>query len=346
MTGSTNGVADTAVQMPSGAEGSNGKPEVAGDAVPRTRRFRLRRFDETMVHDAVHQATDQLSARIAELEAQLARRDAELEEARSQVPDLESLSNADLAVLASDAAASILRVARTEADAASTRAEKLVADAQAEATRRLEEAEREAADVVRSADEQAASTRAEAEAEIQAKREASDAAIDEAAQQANREAAELAAEAQAYSKQVSTEADSYAERVRGEAEEYSTRVRGEAAKRSEEVVAEAQEAAESLVADAGREAEARVARAQVDAEHIVQAAVDRREALFADLEVQRRLVQSTLEDAAAIQASFVEGYGRLRKTLDESVAHLIEPVQRARRQMANIDRELAERDRV
>lgn len=346
MTASTNGAADSAVEPSSGAHVSDGYTDVAVESAPKGRRFRLRKFDETVVHDAVHQATDQFQVRIAELEAAVAQRDADLEEARGRVPDFTSLSNADLAVLASDAAASILRVARTEADASSTKAATLLADAEAVATQRVEEAEQQAAEILRVATERAAALEAEADAEIRAKREAADAAIDEGAQRANEEAAELAAEAQAYSKQVSSDADSYAERVRDEADEYAGQLRNETQRRSEELVAEAQAVAEARVSNAKKEIEARLAKAHAEAEQIVQAAVDRREVLFADLEVQRRLVQSTLEDAASIQAAFVEGYGRLRKTLDESVAHLIEPVQRARRQLANIDRELAERENV
>ena len=62
------------------------------------------------------------------------------------------------------------------------------------------------------------------------------------------------------------------------------------------------------------------------------------------LEEQKRFLQVTLADASAIQSAFTQGYALLRKTIDTSVEHLIEPVRQARNQIERIDFELSQKD--
>lgn len=234
-----------------------------------------------------------LRRRIAELEKRIA----ELEAAP---PDISKLDEADLGVLASEAAAAILRVAKNEAAASHEAAAKAVEAARTEAAAVRDAAQREASELRRRAAEEAARVRETA------KGDAADLRVT-----AEFEANQLRNSAQEFVSSIKTDAEAAAASLRTKAE--------------------------------AQVAEAR-ARCDEEVKQMLESALVRRDELFADLEIQRRFMLSTLEDASAIQAAFVEGYGRLRKTLDESVAHLIEPVQRAKRQVASIDRELARRD--
>jgi hypothetical protein len=227
---------------------------------------------------------------LARLEAHNAHLEKQIAELLNQPPDLSNLSDADLAVLASDAAASILRLARKESEAVALAAKEQSELAKQESADRLERAKHEADEVLQTAVERAKSLLESAEAEDMNVRQAADV--------------------------------------------FATETRQKAREESEAMVALSRSAAEAIMT-----------KVNLEAEQFVESATSRRDAIFADLEVQRRLMQTTLEDSAAVQTAFTESYGHLRKSLDEALAHLIAPVQRARRQVANLDRELLNQKR-
>jgi hypothetical protein len=227
---------------------------------------------------------------IADLEARNAELAHQLDELRRQPPDLSRLSEADLAVLASDTAARILRAARHDSEASALAAREHLDATHREAADHLEQAKAEAEQIVQSASDRARAQRETAEVEDR--------------------------------------------RIRQEADAYATEVRQKA-----------NADASALLARARDEAAEVMANHKLEVEKFLESAKARRDAIFADLDLQRRLMQTTLEDAAAIQAAFTEGYGQLRKGLDDAIAHLIEPVSRARRQIANLDREIFNQER-
>jgi hypothetical protein len=47
-----------------------------------------------------------------------------------------------------------------------------------------------------------------------------------------------------------------------------------------------------------------------------------------------------LEQATELERSFADSYQHFRKVLDETASHLSAPIERAKRQLAHIDREL------
>jgi hypothetical protein len=270
------------------------------DPLPSARRGRLRFVRHSAQLDfptpdgasevtAPIDATQELAATVARLESRNAQLEQELADLHNRPPDLSKLSDADLAVLASDAAASILRVARAESEAAAAASEEQLDAARHEAARHLDAARHDAEAILGSATERAR---------------------------------QLEAAAESTDRSVRASADAYALETR------------------EKALSEA----DATVKSARNQAEAIMAKVKLEAEQFLESAIARRDALFADLELQRRLVQSTLEDASAVQAAFTEGYGHLRKTLDDALAHLIDPMQRARRQVASLDRELFKRE--
>jgi vacuolar-type H+-ATPase subunit H len=114
-------------------------------------------------------------------------------------------------------------------------------------------------------------------------------------------------------------------------------------RKSDELLSSARAEAETILTEAREEAGAMIFKAKTEEGEILKGALKRRDAMFDELELQRRTMISTLDDAAEIQRLFAEGYGHLRQALDESVANLIEPVKRARRQVNYLDSEIAER---
>ena len=326
---------------PERTQGVNGNEAAAGGA-------------PDMVHDP-----GALVGRIGELEAELAERD-------KQPPDLSRLSEGELGVLASEAAATILRTAQREClektEAANqqlaearSEAEEIVSTARLNATQTKEAARRQAAEAQETSVQQAQAlterSQAEAAAMLEAARVEATTTLESANSEATATLESAREEAAATLQAARDEADSTlgsaieeSQALRQSAAEEAQRRQQEIAALASKTVAETKVESDRLRMSAESQASATLAKAKAEGEEIVAGAIQRRDALFNDLDHQKKLMMSVLDDAASIQQAFVEGYGRLRKTLDESVAHLVGPVQRARRQVDSLNRELAERE--
>ncbi len=139
------------------------------------------------------------------------------------------------------------------------------------------------------------------------------------------------------------EAREEAQSLLADAQSKAANLQADVDSKSDELMASTRAQAETILTEAREEAGAMVFKAKTEEGEILKAALKRRDAMFDELELQRRTMISTLDDAAEIQRLFAEGYGHLRQALDESVANLIEPVKRARRQVNYLDNEIAER---
>jgi len=295
------------------------------------------------------------------LRARISKLEAELTELRESPPDLSRFGETELAAMASEAAATILRTAMRAVEQAGEKARALAEAAAAEVKTMRASAGRDA-DVLRHAAAQdstrlreAAATDAEAvrkDAEAQAAAKVKEAehirtaAVKEAAR-SNDEAAAAAetvrkeAEAQAAAR--IAEANAAAEVAEKEAAakvKEAENLRRTAARETTRLREEAAAAAEAVRKEAEAQSAAKLAKAHEEAETLVQQAAERRDALLADLEVRRRFIVSMLEDANELEGAFAEAYQHFRKALDETASHLSAPIERAKRQRAHIDREL------
>lgn len=317
MTATTSQAVVVAADLLTAPKGTTG--HVGASSSPargRRLRFRFRK----LAAGTVDVTTGSLRSRIAELEAQvaaaaghlarIAELEAELAAAQRAGPDLSAMSDIDVAVLASEAAADILRLARAEAEKVTSAAHELLAEARGE----VEEAHRRAVLVARQ-------VRATAEAEIRERQAAAEAAASAAAERANEEAAQLCAQALAFAQQQRADADALGDRT----------------------AAEARATAERVVREAETRASDRVAEAEAEAARLIEQASTQRAAVIAEVDEQRRLAQLMLYGATTFQSAFVDSYDRLRSVVDESAVHLLEPVQRVAAKIAGLDRTLSER---
>ncbi len=277
-----------------------------------------------------------MRARISELETELAR-------LREQPPDLTKFGETELAVMASDAAASILRTAMRAVEEAAAKAREKIETADGEVKTMRASAQRDADLLRRSASQdstrmreaaktEADATRKEAETEAAAKLKSAEHARGSAAKEVTRIQAEATAAAEATRKEAESAAAAkvkQAEDLRRAATKETSRLRDEAAAAATTIHKEA----ESRAAEA-------LSKAHAEAAALLHEATERRDALVADLEVQRRFIVSMLEQATELERSFADSYQHFRKVLDETASHLSAPIERAKRQLAHIDREL------
>jgi len=303
---------------------------LSGDAPPfdpddaASREFSKARkgFDPTEVRVHLTKLTEEIK-RLRATEADLR---AQLEDAATRVPDVESLDPAAISRALGAETVRIIDTAREASDEIRAKAEenagRVVRDAHERANRLTRDAAELRETAAREAEELTSSARADADALLAESRAEAEATRSDAAA----EAASIREEAALILDERTTEAQLEAVRIRGEAEAARAEAEAYAAQRRADADREAAATAERAVADA----EAEVESARERGREMIREAKEARERMIRDLAERRHNSRQQLEALRAGRERLIEAFATAREALDEATDELVESLPSAR----------------